>query len=714
MNLSEALDVALPEIPQSLLSRSRPPCFDPDLLNREETLDGEPVIGLLQRESARYFRLSPSQFELARLFDGSRSYEEISELFVAQTGTDVPVDHVRAFADSMEQADFWYKTPQEKNLALGQKLTNQRGRRSESKVNLAHISFSAWDPDRYLAWLDRRIGRVVYSPWSVLIALLLFTFETVVFIDKWNVMVPDTKLYFSFTEKNGMDLFQFWVLILVVGFLHETAHGLTCRHFGGQVHSMGLMFLYLLPCFFCDVTEVWASASKVQRLYTIVAGIWIELTICGLAMIVWTNTAAGGWLHDFMYQIILLTGLAIVVINLNPLIKLDGYYLLTETIEIPDLKERSTAFLSAWFQSKVLGLKIEVPVVPRRRVVLFMFYAFVSGAYSYVLLTIIVRFAYNVSYKWMAEFALIPAGALAFLVFRSRLRSFKRVVLQWWEQRVETGMHFRPIYLVVAMVLALILFLPLWRDREEGYFVIEPLRTRTVHAAVTGRIEAVLVQGGEKVRTGEPLLRMSSMSTASMRSSADARSRSARFEAYTSELQGQSIGTAAAEQNGANRLTLLAAEAQSKLDVGAPTDGVVITEMPGLLLDQNVASGQDLIQIAEDGPRVARVYVPSSALDRIPVDAQVALVLPGEFSVIRLALTAPGGDAVPLPSGIVASQGYKGVQLATFYCSRVELPAAQGQPLFGVSGNAKIFGKRRSLAGRVLIEVSNLVKAHVW
>ena len=714
MNLSEALDAALPEMPQVHLSRQRPPRLDPFLITREEMLDGEPIIGLLQRESARYFRFSPAQWELAQLFDGSRSYEEIAEAFSARAGVAVGASDVRAFADGLEQSEFWYKSPQEKNLALHQKLTAQRGRRSESKVNLAHIGFSAWDPDQYLAWLDRAVGRFIYSQWGVLFALALFLFEAIVFIQNWKVIIPDTQLYFSFTEKSGADLLQFWVLMLMVGFLHETAHGLTCRHFGGQVHSMGLMFLYLLPCFFCDVTEVWVSASKVQRLYTIIAGIWIELSICGVAMIVWTNTPTGAWLHDLAYQVILLTGIAIVIINLNPLIKLDGYYLLTETIEIPDLKERSTAFLSAWVQNKILRLPIEIPVVPRRRAPLFMIYAAISGAYSYILLLVVVRLAFNISTRFIGEFALLPALALAFVIFRSRLKSLRRVTVQWWEERIKAGRKWRASQWAMAVLVVAMLFVPLWRDRESGYFVIGPVRVETLHASVEGRVNAVLVKTGEAVHAGEPLLRMSSITAASLRSSAAAETESARFAAYDAEMRGQSIGAAAAQQTAAERLSRLAADASGTLEVGAPINGVVLTERPGLLLDQDVASGQDLISLAETGPRLARVYIPSSDLDRIPPNAEVALMLPGEFSPIHLRLAPPDGEAVPLPSGIVASQAYKGVQLATFYCSRMELPPAAGNPMFGVSGEAKIFGERRSIAGRLLTAVWDRVRAHVW
>ena len=75
---------------------------------------------------------------------------------------------------------------------------------------------------------------------------------------------------------------------------------------------MGLMFLYLTPAFYVDVTESWISATKVQRLAIIIAGIWVEMIVCGLAMIVWTNTQPGPWLHEFSYKIILIAGLAVI------------------------------------------------------------------------------------------------------------------------------------------------------------------------------------------------------------------------------------------------------------------------------------------------------------------------------------------------------------------------------------------------------------------
>jgi putative peptide zinc metalloprotease protein len=716
MNLSEALDAALPEIPRGRLTRVRPPCIDPALIVREDTLDGEAIVGAFQRSNGNYFRFSPLQWQLASLFDGVRTYDETASLFNEQTGAQLTPDEARLFAQNMDEADFWYQSPQEKNIALHEKLTAQRHRRAKrkSKINMAHISFSAWDPDRYLTWLDARVGTFVYSRWTVLAAVLLFFFESLIFVGQWHVIGPDIPLFYNFTRKSFFDLLQFWLLFLFLGFFHETAHGLTCKHYGGEVHRMGLMLIYLTPAFFVDITETWISATKLQRLATIIAGIWIEMIFCGIAMAVWTNTQPGQWAHDFSYEIILLTGLAVVVVNLNPLIKLDGYYFLTEVIGIPDLKERSTAFLSGWFQSRVLRLPVDVPVVSRRRVPLFVFYALISGAYSYILLCFVIRFTYNIASNWMAEFALLPAGALAFAVFRSRLRSLASVCARCWRQTVAAKLRLGPLPILVLVTLAVLIFVPIWRDRENALFVVEPSQSATLHAVSAGWVDAVFVREGEHVHVGQPLLKVRSPIIDSARAGAAAQSDAARYEAFDAEVSRRSIGTAAAAQHEAIRSKHLAADMQSLLLLRAPADGTVLTYDPGALLHQDVSSGQSLLSLAVAGPQIARVFIPASALAHIPRKAEVAFALPGSFSILRLPLPPLQGEAVMLPPGLQAAQDYKGIKSATFFYARILLPDQEGDLPIGISGEAKIFGARRSLFDRCATVLSNLFRAHIW
>jgi putative peptide zinc metalloprotease protein len=716
MNLSEALDATLPEIPKTHLERSRPPRLDPGLVTRDEIVDGEPSVAIMQRAGATFCRLSLPQWRLAQLFNGERSYEEISAEFKAQTGAVMSAADVCAFADSLEEAHFFYKSPQEKNLALSQKLAAQRSRRAESRssFNVAHMSFSAWDPDRYLTWLDAKAGRFIYSKWCILAMVLLFVYEATVFISKWSVIGPDVALYYNFRQKSLLDIVQFWLLLLVIGFFHESAHGLTCKHFGGQVHAMGLMLLYLTPAFYVDVTEVWISASKAQRLATIIAGIWIEMVACGFAMMIWLNTAPATWLHELAYQVILITGLAVIVINMNPLIKADGYYFLTEAIGIPPLKERSTEFLSGWFQKHILRLPVETIVIPRKRLPLFVAYAFLSGLYSYIILLFVLRFGYNVFSKWLAEFALIPIGFAGFFIFRSRLKSLGRVMHNFWTEHLAGGKFLRPVPLAAAALLAALVFLPLWRDREGVWFAVEATDSQVLHASLAGRVDEVMVRQGDRVFAGQPLLRMSSRAGESMVDAAAAESSQASFRVVGAELHGESTGTAEAQQNAARNDLSLADEARTSLVIKAPADGIILTKEPEALLGQYIGPGEALLNFADGERRSVRVYLPAAALDRIPADAEVALVLPGSFSVVRMRLAPPGGEGFALPAGLVSAEKYKGTETPLFYCSLMPLPTSAGTVPLGIAGEAKIFGRRHSLAERAARLVADLVRAHAW
>jgi len=377
------------------------------------------------------------------------------------------------------------------------------------------------------------------------------------------------------------------------------------------------------------------------------------------------------------------------------------------------LKERSTAFLSGWFQGRILGLPVEVPVIPKRRLPLFTLYAFTSGLYSYLLLFAVIRLTYNIFSNWLAEFALIPAGALAFGVFRSRLRSLRSVIERFYAHHFAVGFRWRLRHFVAAAVVLVLVFVPFLRDREDAMFVIEPAQSAIIHATAPGKIQEVFVYEGQNVADGQPLLQITSPGVAALRSSAAAQTDAARYQAFSAEIQRRTVGTAVASRQAAAQTTRLADVAQSSLILRAPEDARILTADPASLLNQDVAIGQPLLSLSSTGGEVARIFIPASALARIPAHAEVALVVPGRFSIVRLRLTAMEGEAVALPPGLVAAQEYKGIVLPTFYCARVPLPAEADLAL-GTGGHAKIFGARRSLAQRFITALLNLVHAHIW
>jgi hypothetical protein len=136
MNLAEALNVALPELPRVTASLKRLPKVDSNLIVKEQTQDGKPMVMVLVPSTRRYYPLTHDQWSLLALFDGERSYEEIAELYTSQTSVLYTEQYVRDFAQSTAELPFWYKTAQEQNIGLWEKLKEERRRRSQKHSRL--------------------------------------------------------------------------------------------------------------------------------------------------------------------------------------------------------------------------------------------------------------------------------------------------------------------------------------------------------------------------------------------------------------------------------------------------------------------------------------------------------------------------------------------------------------------------------------------------
>src|SRR5271165_6474271 len=175
MNLAEALNAALPELPAKK-ARTDYPKLDPGTIYAENIEDGRPVVVAHKRGTDALYRFPPEQWNLIVLFDGQRSYDDVVEAYYQSYGVLYTADDVREFASGLDDIDFWYKTPQEKNIALNQKLAEHRHQHHHRKSkwgDVAHMQFSAWDPDHYFDIVYPRL-RWVYTTWFTNLTLLLF------------------------------------------------------------------------------------------------------------------------------------------------------------------------------------------------------------------------------------------------------------------------------------------------------------------------------------------------------------------------------------------------------------------------------------------------------------------------------------------------------------------------------------------------------------
>jgi putative peptide zinc metalloprotease protein len=717
MNLTRALDVALPEIPARALSQ-RVPRLDPGATFREHVEDGERVARVYIPSSGYMFRLSPAQWALAQLFDGTRSYSEIAELYSERTGEFYDEQTVSEFAAELETAGFWYRTPQEKNVLLLLQSKEERRKNLKAKNRFADLSiiiFPAFNPDRWLTKLHART-RFIYTRWFTALTVLAFLFTAGITVSHWPEIGRDTLQFYNFTEKTFGDVVVLYALGMFVVAVHEYAHAHACKHCGGRVPAMGFALIFLTPAFYTDTTEGAVMGTRPQRLVIALAGIWAELMVCSIATPVWWLTAPGTLVHEGAYFLMMLTGIVSLIVNWNPLMKLDGYHMLCEIIGIAELKEDSTAYLSSWVKRHIWRLPVEVPYVPKRRRLGFAIYALLSGAYSYTVLYIVARFAGNVSRNFNPDWAFVPEYGVALLVFKSRIRllvNFMKLVYLDKKDRVREWLGSHRGVLTAAGLLTLLL-LPVWHQSTSGSFVLEPARRSVVRSMVPGLLENIFVNEGSLVSAGQPLAKLRNLPLQSVAAATEAQHLVASDRATLAGMRYENYGTASLDRD---RLAAQSEQLRRKaanLEIISPISGTVLTPKIADRLGAYLTEGTELLEIGDLRTLRARIYVSEYDMYKIREGAPAKLQIEGVPKIWSARATAITPVSQASDPTLIDATKFKGLHPPQFYLVELWVPSADGTLKPGMTGLARVYGKRMSLAGLGLETLRIVLGRKIW
>ncbi|MEI8017634.1 MAG: hypothetical protein WCH39_05495 [Schlesneria sp.] len=229
---------------------------------------------------------------------------------------------------------------------LAAKVANATKAKRWSKFsNLLAIRFRGFDPDKFLGWLAARCGWL-FSPWFLTAAgMLIVSALVLVFVqfDQLVARLPEARSWLS-----AQNLVLMVCILACVKVVHEIGHGLACKRFGGECHEMGLMLLVFTPCLYCNVSDIWMLSSKWQRMAVSAAGIAIEATIAAACTFLWWFSEPGLF-HSICLNLMIVCSVSTVVFNGNPLLRYDGYFILSDWLEIPNLYPQSVwRFKGAW------------------------------------------------------------------------------------------------------------------------------------------------------------------------------------------------------------------------------------------------------------------------------------------------------------------------------------------------------------------------------
>ena len=697
----------------------RRPKLRPDVRISEQTVNGDTSYVIKNFETNSYNRYGATEYELLQLCDGTRTPLEISDE-LTELHPDAPLDEaeVLEFLDSIEPA-LWERTVGEKNLAVLERIRDERKGRVDQSSAL-YISFKAWDPNVTLAKLDPYLSWMFTSAF-VWCSMFLFVAAGYLLAGDWSRVQHDTASLYNFADKSAYDLWIFWILLLALGAIHEFGHGLTCKHFGGDVHQMGFLLIYFTPAFYTDTTDILLFNKSSQRQWVIFAGIWVELFLCGIAVLVWHFSSPGTVVNDVAYKMALLSGVQGALLNLNPLIKADGYYALSQFLDMDNLREDAFAYLRAWVDKYLLRHDIDLPPASRRQRRIFIIFGLCAIVYSTSLLILAVLFVKNVFTHRLGDFwGLLATACVVYYFSRAGIRSAIPKVRAWIREMKEQSVNWKMSRgrLAGAVALAALIFLPPVPSRVSTPMVLEAAKSAHVRASVAGQIAAVYVHHGDSVKAGQLLATLENPEITS-----DERVLSQELALAASNLrygvESSDPGRTAAATAKAARLEQeleVAHASSSSLELRSPIDGVV--ESPGIahMSGQFLAPGDDFAKIVDRSNVRARILVRDLDLQDVYVGARARVkVLPYPFRTYTgtVARIKPA-TSEDRPVAETEKLERLGQQLTNYIAVDMDFPNPDGTLTEGMTGTAKISGKSSPLVVQFSRSTYRWIRAQIW
>jgi len=462
-----------------------------DLLISPQPAETGTVFVVKDPIARRFFRFGEVEYFVAQQLDGSTQLDLVRERVEQRFECSLPAGTLEAFVEQFRRCRLLEGTQPE----IGDR--QQRTVRG----SLLYLRLKAFDPDRFF---DRLLPHVsfLFTRRFLSCSAVLILVALGVTIAGWNEIARDVRRLYRFDA-----LLLAWVTVLSVTTAHEFAHGLTCKRLGGHVHEIGFLLLYFQPAFYCNISDAWLFAEKSKRLWVTFAGGYLETVVWALATLTWRVTDTDTRL-SFLALVVMATSGLKMFFNLNPLIKLDGYYLLSDYLEIPNLRQKSFSYVKASI-TRLWRSTVQMAQVSRRERRICFTYGLLAAVYSYWLLSVVALHFGRFLVDRYRGFGFLLFTALLMAVFQNPLgKATSRLKAAFASP--PTGLaplKMRPRFLLVAAIVPVVV-LARAELRVSGEFRVLPGHNADVRTQVAGIIEQIYVDEGDQVRAGDSVARL--------------------------------------------------------------------------------------------------------------------------------------------------------------------------------------------------------------
>ncbi len=511
-------------------------------------------------------------------------------------------------------------------------------------------------PDRVFARLCSWMSWI-HSPPALFGWLVLIVVGAYLVFSDWDRFAASS--HYVFAPENWLWLTACWVVLKIV---HEVSHGVVCHQYGGTVRETGIMFILFAPLAYVDVTSSWRFRSRRERIHVAAAGMYGELLVAALAVLVWSNTHSG-WLNNLCFNTIFMASIATLVFNANPLMKFDGYYILSDSLLLPNLYASGQQDLRYMAKRYMLGINSTLPDWSRRDAVIIRAYGVASLVWR-----VLVSAGMIITAATLFHGAgIVLAGVALVLWLGLPAMSFIRYLFFGKPGERPSRLRFCcTAGSAVTTFVAVFGFVP-WPGARNAPAVVEYSPHTVVRAFSAGFVREIYVHDGQQVSKCQPLLMLESRELKRELADLDLQIRQSTIRSQRHEQKGE-IAQKQAEAKNREALVTQHSEKSSQIEqltIRATHAGSVVRRNLAEIRDTYFNEGDEILAIGDESQKELRVSLSQDDLEaftrlsgasvqidilRLPLwQARVRTVIPRATPTLtHPALAAANGGPLPV------------------------------------------------------------------
>ncbi len=570
---------------------------------------GERYYVLRDPAGNQFHRLSDASYRFVGLLDGSRTVADAWDQVGGQLDDYAPtqpeviqiLSHL--YGANLIDADV---TP-DATVLLRRHKQQQKRRFQGRLMNVLFPRIPLWDVDRFLkTWMP--VARHIFSTLGGLIWLLTIFSALAVILPRWSGPngLKAAAEHAVDMQHNAVNLIYLYGVFVFTKLIHELGHAFACRRWGGEVHELGIMFLIFIPTPYVDASTAWAFPSKWQRVLVGAAGMIVELFFAALMAFVWVSTSPQSIVNQLAYNAMLIAGVSTLIFNANPLLRYDGYYILSDWLEIPNLRQKSSEYALGLIKRHIFRVKQNDPLPPVDQRLWLLSYAVLSSIYRIFIGVMIVLL---VTYQVPVIGVLMAIGGVVTWAVTPLVKLTKYLLIEP-ELHRKRG---RAVAFTLGVAAAVLILVGLIRFplRFEATGILEAEQHQMVAARSPGFVSRIEAADGQRVRAGQTLMVLRDDELDSRIRQTQAKIESLKMHRRNATVNDPAQRMIDDMQIDTLNINLQAdLRRQDELTLRAPMDGRLIAPALKDMAGQYLAEGQVIGQVATLDVLLARATVP--------------------------------------------------------------------------------------------------------